>query len=765
MDRIPLVQASLGEQELAAVRQVFSSNWQAGQGPRGKALEAELAERYGVGGAVAVSNCGAALHLALLAFGVQPGDEVIVADYTFPAPAHAVRYVGAVPVFADVRGDTGTVDPLAVADLVGPRTVGVIAVDTVGLPADYAELKSITDRNGLFLIEDAACAVGATYQGRQAGALAPVGCLSFHGRKGITSGEGGALLTADPALTAVARLRSSFGIESIFDQAQVVGLPIPVFTEIGYNYKLSDIAAAILQVQIGRIDELLDRRRAVAARYAELLADEELVMLPYVPPDRTHAWQSYLVKLDASVDRAGVAADLRAQGIGCGHGTWACHLQPVYETKQQCPVSAELFQRQLAIPMHAELTMSQVERVAESLRVALRTHAHPQRPPVRGRSVENQVPERADDQLGRRAAVTSLVESTDHPVPSGNRGHRPTSRPGRYGMNSRPPTPERILQLLNGYWATGILGAAASHSLFTHLEAGADTADQLAAKAGISERGAQTLLDGLVGLGLVELRDGSYRNTAEATSFLVEGQPACLSDFAELKLAEMRRLVVLPDVVRNGGPITEAAVEVADNPHWELLVPAIAAQSVPVAMAAADMLRLEELGELSILDVGGGSGIYSAIWLGLNPAARSTQIDWAPVNAIARRLVAERGVADRFTCIDGDFHTTDFGTAAYDIVVYSHVAHQEGPEGNVAIFAKLRGALRPGGTLVICDYIVDDDRSGPAFPLIFASEMLLKSTQGGTWRRADYQTWLVKAGFEEISFQPTPSSSTLVFAR
>jgi dTDP-4-amino-4,6-dideoxygalactose transaminase len=378
MDTIPLVHASLGEQELAAVAEVFASGWPAGQGPRGKALETELVERYG-GDAVAVSNCGAALHLALLALRVEPGDEVIVADYTFPAPAHAVRYVGAVPVFADVRADTGTVDPLAVADLVGPRTVGVIAVDTVGLPADYEQLRSITDRHGLFLVEDAACAVGATYQGRQAGALAPVACLSFHGRKGATSGEGGALLTADPALAADARLRSSFGIDSIFDQARVIGLPIPVFTEVGYNYKLSDIAAAILQVQLGRIGELLDRRRAVAGRYAELLADEELATVPQVPADRTHAWQSYLLTLDPSVDRAGVAADLRAQGVGCGHGTWACHRQPVYETKQPCPVSADLFQRSLAIPMHAELSVSQVERVADALRVALRAHARPHR--------------------------------------------------------------------------------------------------------------------------------------------------------------------------------------------------------------------------------------------------------------------------------------------------------------------------------------------------------------------------------------------------
>jgi hypothetical protein len=332
-------------------------------------------------------------------------------------------------------------------------------------------------------------------------------------------------------------------------------------------------------------------------------------------------------------------------------------------------------------------------------------------------------------------------------------------------MKDTQPTPDRIMQLVNGYWATGILGAAASHSLFTHLEAGADTADQLAAEAGIAERGAQTLLDGLVSLGLVELRDGSYRNTAEAAAFLVEGQPSCLSNFAKLKLAQMGNLVALPDVVRTGGPVTDATVEVSDNPHWEKVVQAIAAQSVPVATVAADMLRLAAAGEISILDVGGGSGIYSATWLELNPAARSTQLDWGPINAIARRLVAERGVADRFTCIDGDFHTTDFGTAAYDIAVYSHIAHQEGPEDNVAIFAKLRGALKSGGTLVINDFIVDDDRSGPPFPLIFASEMLLKSKQGGTWRRADYHAWLAKAGFDDISFQPTPSPATLVFAR
>lgn len=332
-------------------------------------------------------------------------------------------------------------------------------------------------------------------------------------------------------------------------------------------------------------------------------------------------------------------------------------------------------------------------------------------------------------------------------------------------MTSSQPTSDRIMGLITGYWATGIVGAAASHSLFTHLEAGAADAGQLAARAGISPRGSQTLLDGLVSLGLVELRDGGYRNSAEASAFLVEGRPTCLSGFAQLKLRHMLALAGLPEVVRAGGPLTDAVVEVADNPHWEELVQAIAAQSVPVAEIAAGVLRLAEAGEISILDIGGGSGIYSAVWLGLNPAARSTQLDWGPINAIARRLLAERGVADRFTCIDGDLHGADFGACAHDIAVYSHLAHQEGPEDNIAIFAKVRSALKPSGTLVICDYVVDDDRGGPPFPLTFAAEMLLKSKRGGTWRRADYQAWLAKAGFADVSFQPTPSPATLIFAR
>jgi SAM-dependent methyltransferase len=332
-------------------------------------------------------------------------------------------------------------------------------------------------------------------------------------------------------------------------------------------------------------------------------------------------------------------------------------------------------------------------------------------------------------------------------------------------MSANPSTPERIMQLATGCWATAIVGTAANLEVFTHLAAGDATPDELASLAGISGRGARTLLDGLVALGLVELREGSYRNAREAADFLVEGRPDSLTGFAKFMFADMGSWAGLTEAVRTGAPVKDATSDTAENPMWEQLVPAIASQAVPVAIIAANTLELAGAGDVSILDVGGGSGIYSAIWLGLNPAARSTQLDWAPVNAIARGMVARHGVADRFSCIDGDFHTTDFGTAAYDLAVYSHIAHQESPAENVATFAKFRDALRPGGTLVVTDFVVDDDRSGPPFPLLFASEMLLNTKEGSTWRRPDYRAWLAEAGFTEVSFQDTPSPATLIFAR
>ncbi|MDP3968377.1 MAG: methyltransferase [Nocardioides sp.] len=332
-------------------------------------------------------------------------------------------------------------------------------------------------------------------------------------------------------------------------------------------------------------------------------------------------------------------------------------------------------------------------------------------------------------------------------------------------MNGSQLSPERIMQAATGAWAAGILGAGVIHSVFTHLESGADTREAISDSAGLSARGTNALLDGLVGLGFVELVDGRYRNSPEASEFLVEGKPTYTGGFVAFHFADMARWSGMPDVVRTGVPIATDTADVPDNPLWEDLVPAITLLSVPSALYAAEKLGLADAGPISILDVGGGSGIYSAIWLAMNHQARSTQVDWTKVNGIAAAFTAEHDVGDRFHTVDGDFHTVDFGTAEHDIGVYSHIAHQETPDDNVAVFRKFRRALRPGGTLVINDFVVNDDRSGPPFPLIFCSMMLLQTRHGATWREDDYRAWLDEAGFDDVSFHPTPSPATLVLAR
>ncbi|HEY3007752.1 MAG TPA: DegT/DnrJ/EryC1/StrS family aminotransferase [Micromonosporaceae bacterium] len=370
---IALGQPTVGDDELNAIAQVFASGWLSGAGPTCRAFEQRFAGLAGTEHALAVSNCGSALHLALLTLGVTAGDEVIVADYTFPATGHAVLWTGARPVFADVRPDLWTVEPAAVEAAITPRTVGVVAVDPFGMPADYDELRAITDRHGLFLVEDAACAAGATYRGRPAGSLADVATFSFHGRKGITAGEGGAVTTDRADVAAHARKLHTYGIEGALTRAELSTLPIPAFDEAGHNYRMSDVAAAIMLAQLDRLPGLLAARRHVAGRYAELLKDVDEVTLPAEPADRESSWQSYVLTLRPGVDRGAVATRLRERGIGCTFGTYASHLQPVYGTTAPCPVSADLFGRHLAIPMHANLTDAQIETVAAGVRDVVRS--------------------------------------------------------------------------------------------------------------------------------------------------------------------------------------------------------------------------------------------------------------------------------------------------------------------------------------------------------------------------------------------------------
>ncbi len=327
------------------------------------------------------------------------------------------------------------------------------------------------------------------------------------------------------------------------------------------------------------------------------------------------------------------------------------------------------------------------------------------------------------------------------------------------------PTPDKIMQLITGGWAAAILGSAARHGVFDAVESGAAHAKGVAEKTGVSERGAQALLDGLTGLGLLTLSDGRYSNTPEASAFLLKGKPAYLGAMSEVMFHNLSDWATLADAVKKGAPTAAHTALEPDNEFWHVLVPAIAPLSFPVAQMAAEKLGLAKKADARWLDVGGGSGVWSAAWLSLNKQARGTQLDWPNVNKIAKGFVGKFGVGERFETIDGDFHTTDFGSGRYDYAIYGHIAHQEAPADNVAMFKKFRKALKPGGTLLVNDFILADDRTGHPFAMMFSAQMLLVTKGGAAWRRADYREWLTQAGFSSVEFMPTPGPATVVFAR
>jgi perosamine synthetase len=341
--RIRLGDPALGELEVAAVEEVLATGMLT-MGPKVVEFERLVAQACGVEHALAVSSGTAALHLAVLALGVGPGDEVLVPAYTFPATANVVALSGATPVLVDVDPSTLVLDPAKLA--VGPRTKAILAVHLFGRPVDWRALP-----DDVPVIEDAAGALGASWQGRPCGSLGTLGCLSFHPRKIVTTGEGGAVTTNDPELAAaVAQLRNH-GWRTLGD------MPVP-----GFNYRLSDVLCALGIPQLERLDELHTTRAHIAAGYAERLCD--VVETPSAAEGDVHGWQAYVVL----TDRRDEALDaLRAEGIEAQIGTFALHRLAAYADQGPFPGADAAFERALALPFHTRITEDDQDRVARVL--------------------------------------------------------------------------------------------------------------------------------------------------------------------------------------------------------------------------------------------------------------------------------------------------------------------------------------------------------------------------------------------------------------
>ena len=339
--KIPLLKPYFDSEEIEEIQKVLDSGW-VSQGPKVKEFEDRIAEYLGVKYAIAVTNCTSALHLALLSIGVKEGDEVLVADYTFPATGHAVLYCRAKPIFVDIDLKTYNINPESIEEKITERTKAIIPVHTFGQPAEMDEIMNIAEDYNLKVIEDTACALGAKYKNTYAGTIGDVGCFSFHARKGITTGEGGMVITDNKTLAAKIRNLSVFGMTSAWDREKSTGFIIPEFTEVGYNYKMSDITAAVGVAQLRKLDKIIERKRELAKYWDEKLREIEFIEAPYVSENVKLIYQSYVALVDKRINRNKLIETLLKKAIQTQIGTYASHIQHVYNSNQKCPNSLDI---------------------------------------------------------------------------------------------------------------------------------------------------------------------------------------------------------------------------------------------------------------------------------------------------------------------------------------------------------------------------------------------------------------------------------------
>lgn len=391
---IPITKPMLDEHEADAARRVILSGWTS-QGPEVAAFEKEFAEYVGSPYACAVSSCTTALHLALLAVGVQPGDEVITVSHSFIATANVIRYCGATPVFVDIEPDTFNIDPKQIESAVTERTRAILCVHQIGMPCDLAAILEIARRHSFPVIEDAACAIGSEilWQGQWEKIGRPqtdIACFSFHPRKVISTGDGGMITTANPEWDAKFRLLRQHGMnvpDTVRHGAsQVIFESYPI---LGYNFRMTDIQAAVGREQLKRLPEIVEKRRELAARYKSLLAVIPGLGLPIEPDWARSTWQSFCVRLPIGSDQrqvmqymldAGVAT---RRGIMCSHreaaypsNTWSCAGRAegcdCSEGVCHCLRHSEEAQIQtIILPLFPQMSFEQQDHVVKTLHDAL----------------------------------------------------------------------------------------------------------------------------------------------------------------------------------------------------------------------------------------------------------------------------------------------------------------------------------------------------------------------------------------------------------